>query len=236
MIDLQPVATDLAGRILTKNVVRGMVKDAIACGTWKMPSEDAITVLTSQMMKMQILNAVSPALEEHKGRVGEARHHLESFINILEGMHPADSAPQSHGHHSAERTRFETAVGRASGRREAARLAMISAATAWLDDPIFRTMAIEAPDLADWHTFAYVLAELFRACVATTNPKYLGYANGGPTPRFLAGAIPLISGETPSEGTIAAKLKAVVKAMKAGGADALAAGRQVAILTGNSDR
>ena len=108
--------------------------------------------------------------------------------------------------------------------------------TAWLDDPIFRTMAIEAPDLADWHTFAYVLAELFRACVATTNPKYLGYANGGPTPRFLAGAIPLISGETPSEGTIAAKLKAVVKAMKAGGADALAAGRQVAILTGNSDR
>jgi hypothetical protein len=28
----------------------------------------------------------------------------------------------------------------------------------------------------------------------------------------------------------------VVKAMKAGGADALAAGRQVAILTGNSDR
>lgn len=59
-------------------------------------------------------------------------------------------------------------------------------------------------DVDKWHDYGAELAEAFRAAARTTNPREpFVLSNHGPATRFLAAAIPHISGENPNTETIA---------------------------------
>lgn len=185
------------------------VRKALPVSKWNMPTEDGMEQLRRHIISMQLANALGPMFEDQRARVAEAINHLKGFIKVIEGM-----ASNTQSHVEIIQTIYD--------RREETREKMIATATEWLGDPMFRTIAVESPDLGDWHTFAYMLAVLFKAAVATANTTEkvarLGHSEQGPVVHFLEGIIPLITGETTATcGAIAQNLKKMEKEFQAGG-------------------
>jgi hypothetical protein len=192
--------------------VRLLVENALALGDWKMPSAISITALWIKCLHLQSLMTMEPR-----------RHELANMIEQLaDALNQAlDALSKLQGHFESEVTSRSPASRLIDERKHAlltthmekvkrGRLASINKMQGemrgWLEDPLFRTMALTMPKLDKWRTLAPIAAEYFRQAVNTTNARP-GISDTGPTVRFVHELIPALIGERPARGNVAHHLK-----------------------------
>jgi hypothetical protein len=76
------------------------------------------------------------------------------------------------------------------------------------DFPLDMDAGLLMPHMDNWRSIAKPVASAFKTAMQRNNPTHpFGRSNRGPVPRFVAAAIPMITGERPSVENVAKHLK-----------------------------
>jgi hypothetical protein len=176
--------------LFDKQKIVGVYKD------WRAPNVEHLKELAEQI-----------ALLRHTYRLNRLIDHeaQETVECALKDMIPALPAIIQTNAAMAEEARRRGDSSESALRQQQRLQHLLEAAQAvWEDGIGWRVF----PQTEKWHTYVVPLTEYFRDAMQVANPGIkLELSNHGPVSNFLAAVIPLISGESPKDETIARYLQ-----------------------------
>jgi hypothetical protein len=172
----------------TADIIEGVMLDVVKTRL-KMPTKEALEKLAS-------------ILESWRGQYWRSQH-----IDPLENE-VALRADELFSTLKKLREMYRVQTGERVGSYLARKIEAIDHACGALIQLSNESIAIEHSGDLTWHWLANVLPVDFATAIQTTNQGYkIGIGHTGPLVRFIHAVVPLLTGEHPTEGTVALQLK-----------------------------
>ena len=193
-----------------KEISAGKVRhivDDILTDKWKRPTDAAIKVLASRLDLQRLwFRSSKKTWAEHNRLVQATTDALRSaqlaMNNLLVHLEDMRKAPDwDNIHLLIEPSMFGYPV--------EDRHTFLTSATKHITELLEAPQVahISPPQVTKWRDLAIQMFTDFREAMASTNAKVVGISEKGPAALFLAAVIPLVTGETPSNGNVAEHLK-----------------------------
>ena len=184
---------------------RWLRDEKIIVGTWLLPTAEACQELADVIGGLRLSVGSQESLDTHEARRSACAEAVHTLLTEL---------PAWEDELQGSLERYPTTVDWFIKRKsqELAALRALGEAVENAQAELKFLLRFSLTDfihpLRKWHDFVEALAELFIGAVLSTNEDLtIGLSNDGAVVRFLAAAIPHITGETPSLQTVARYLQ-----------------------------